>query len=301
MKKSIAIIGNGKVARALTLAFLKSGMSIESIIVIGRNEENLSYFKEKGIQTSVNILGASGIPNIILAVTPGGVGPQIKRLKELDLQKNQKLICVCSGIDANYCANFLGINNDQVISATINTNVEYTSGIICLSKEDETKKIFEPLGEVIFESSDDILKSVVSVGSMNAFDSKFIELAIGNQSIKKWLDNCENSDLVIQYLKNKTRVLVSEMGYTETQAKKRSVESFKSCVSALSLIQDIKLDDIDTHAKKVITRGGCTEKGINNLKTLEMFLSFEDLSDAIRPVYERTLQFKSDVMQSFAK
>ena len=316
MKKTIAIIGNGKVAKTLTLAFLKSGITMESIIVIGRNEEKLLYFKNKGIDTSIDIQDADGIPNLILAITPSGVGPSMKRLKELNFHKSQKLVCICSGIDITFCADFLGVDTARIVSATINTNIEYNKGIICLAESEnpsklelqilsETKKLFEPLGDVIFETAFGVLKSVASVGAMNAFDTKLIGLiAKDKNDIKNWLDGFDVSkddsgQLIGQYLKNKSAVLVTEMGYTESEATKRSLETLESTVAALSCLPTITLADIDTHMKKVVTQGGCTEKGINRLETLEMFLSCNDLSLALRPVYERTLEFRNDVMQSF--
>ena len=328
MKKSIAIIGNGKVAKSLTIGLLRSGVKKESILIIGRSWDALCYFREIGFDTSIDIKQANDISNIILAVTPFGIGPWIKRLHTLNWYSNQKLICICSGIDIKSSAKFLGIDPGYMVKATINTNVEYSHGIICLSKPkspskldeqilSETKDLFQNLGNVIFETKDDVTKSILSVGSMNAFDSKFIEKLIQKENIpiekwlskiKEWLNECKNFDqitkshknfIVADYIKNKANVFVDQMNYSKNKAKIRAYETFKSTVLTLCCIPDITLNDIDLHVKKVITKGGCTEKGISNLNTLENFLSFKDFSNAILPAYERTLKFENDALQSF--
>ena len=89
------------------------------------------------------------------------------------------------------------------------------------------------------------------------------------------------------------------MNYSNNKAKMRSYETFQSTISSLCSITNVTLHKIENHSKKVITKNGCTEKGIDKLKTLEMFLSFKDLSNALRPVYERTLEFRNDVIRSF--
>jgi pyrroline-5-carboxylate reductase len=328
MKKKIAIIGNGKVARALAFGFVKSGIQKESIIIIGRNNENLLYFKENGFDTSVDIQSAKDVSNLILAVTPGGVGYQIKRLHSLSFYSSQKLICICSGINTAYCANFLGTDKAYIVKATINTNIEYNKGIICIAKPElpnkleeqilaETKELFKKAGKVIFETNENITKSVASVGSMNAFDTAFIAFMCENINISiqnflyetgTWLKvnqsmhqlvTSKKYDDITKYLMNKSSVLEKEMLYTKTDADTRAIETFRSTILALCCIPNISFADVENHIKKVVTKGGCTEKGINHLKSVDDFLSFDNLCNVLRPVYKRALEFDADVIASF--
>ena len=334
MKKTIALIGTGKFAKALILGFLATGTPIESLIVIGRAESkdsDLDFFKNLNVQTSREIQDAHGVETIIIAVKPEGVGPQLTRLKKIKLQqphKNekeqyvvpQKIICLASGTNIDMCSKYLDIHPAIFVKGTGTVNVEYGTGIICLAGihnginsfgPDVIKhaiEIFSPFSKVIRESSHDVLKAIVTVGTWTAFDTRMLAL-VGeketkekNISFNEWLLSAnENHPLIAKYLQNKADVFVHEMGYSKTTAQKRSLETLQSTISTLLLIPEIDGVKLQKHIDKVATKGGCTEKGLNMLTNIEVMLSFTELCKATKPVYRRTTRFVRDAEKSFEK
>ena len=326
MKRNIAILGSGKFALALVRGFLKSGTPPQSILVIGREKSNLTNFEAIQVGTSKSVEDAVDIPHILVVVKPEGIGPQMKRIKEAGLK--QTIICLSSGANIHDCAAFLGRPDGDIIIGTGNTNVEHCTGIICLSgtsnKNNQlinAKTLFSPTATVAFEKQEDILKSVATIGAWNAFDALALELIGKKETVQKsvtfdrWLTNIESwlaSDTVFEtkvvdphkellgkYLITKNDVLSRVFGYSKQQAQKRSLETFESCVSALRAIDNIDVDKIKLHIKKVATEGGCTEKGLLSLGSIDALLSFEQLSNALHLVYERTKRFEDEAKQSF--
>ena len=331
---SIAVLGNGKFAKALILGFLKKGTPIESLIVIGREESkdsDLAFFQKLNVKTSREILDAQGVETIVIAVKPEGVGPQMKRLKKLTFEAPyefdnfefavpQKIICLASGTNIDACTKYLGIHPATFIKGTGNINVEHCTGIICLagihngvyrSGPDVMKQaaeLFAGMGKVSIESSRDILKSVVTVGAWNAFDTRALAL-IGekqtkekNLSFGEWLLQAdETNPLIAKYLQNKAEVFMQEMGYSKDAARKKSLETFQSTLATLLLLPDVDIAKLQTHIDKVATKGGCTEQGINKLDSVETLLSFVDLCTVTKPVYRRTKRFIREAQRSFKK
>ena len=334
METSIAVLGTGKFAKALILGFLKKGTPIESLVVIGREESkdyDLAFFKKLGVKTSKEILDAQGVQTIIVAVKPEGVGPQMKRLKKLTFQDPyefanysfvvpQKIICLASGTNIDTCIRYLGIHPATFIKGTGTINVASCAGIICLSgihngvhrygpdAMKQAAKVFEGMGKVIIENSRDILKAIVTVGTWTAFDTRILAL-IGkketkeeNISFNEWLSKVdEKHPIIAKYLQNKVDVFVHEMGYSNDSAKKRSLETLQSTISTLLLIPELDETKLQAHIDKVATKGGCTEKGLNMLTSIEVMLSFKDLCNATKPVYRRTTRFVRDAKRSFEK
>ncbi len=211
----IAIIGNGKLTKSLVKGFTASGMNPLEILVVGRTNSDLSFFESIGISTSRNIIDAKNVPTIILLVTPGGIGYQLDRLKEIDIKQpirsaqfpyhfyvEQKIISICSGTNIEVFAKKLSVHPASIMKATMNTNVEFGKGVIRLAGIHEgikgrngyvlkeAENLFAFLGNVNIVSSFEVTRSIATIGAMNAVDARALELMHLSQSkisIRKWL------------------------------------------------------------------------------------------------------------------
>lgn len=327
MKKLIiAFLGNGKLTKVFVLGFLRSGYKPEQIIVIGRESSDLSFFENLGVRTSRDILDAQGVPNILIMVTPKSIGEQLMRMRQLKIKKPymrkkkngnfltivpQRIISFVSGTNPLTVANFLGIDKRCITKATSNTNVEYCNGLICLPRSVSTKKfgeLFEPLGEVIYEKSRNILKSVTTRGAMNAIDAKAIMILFKNRdgffekraSLRTYLEAIHHQESISGievYIESKGWVFTNYLGYDERESAEIAEETFYNTVSTLLKIKSLTLGAIEDHIKKVATKGGCTEQGLAKMSE-EICLGYRVLSDAIPAIHIRTMQFKTEVRES---
>jgi hypothetical protein len=326
MQKKIAIIGNGKLAKALILGFLRSGITAENITVVHRvkTKSDLSFFKKKDIETTSDMQKIVEATHIILAVTPQGAGNVIMRLEKVDFlttvgHRRHEIISFVSGLSTSDILTRVRHGSYNTICATLNTNVAYGKGIICASLPSD---LFKYLGTYIQETPERILRSIETVGSGAAFDGlalilgyepyankiplrtwlKGLQTALGNFDFTKKYHN--EYSVVCSYLKVKSSILRnSQFRYTYKSANQRSLITMKSTVeSLLSMEDELTIDTIRGIIKTVVTEGGSTEKGINAITTVEQLLSREYLEkEVFIPVWNRTLKFRNDVLDSIVE
>ncbi len=348
MIPSIAIIGNGKLTKSLVAGFINSGMNLHEILVLGREQSDLTFFEQKGIPVSRNILDAKKVPTIILSVTPAGIGTQLRRLKKLKIQKpkrsnespyrffvEQKIISISSGTNIEVFAKILDVHPGSIVKATMNTNVEFLKGIIRLSgihdgmrgpKDyviNETEKLFSELGKVEIVSSQELTRSIATVGAMNALDVKALSIIIKNKYSKLVYESNEGLRTILQtfrmhlgqklmdgnllhyamlhkYIHNKALVL-EKTGYTKENALKLSFQTIGSTLDSLLAKDDLCLQSFEKMIHGVATKGGCTEKGINLMQTINDLFDEKKFWNVLRPIYRKTKKFKKEAQKSITK
>jgi pyrroline-5-carboxylate reductase len=319
----LAIVGNGKLAKSLVKGLLLSGTLPSEIFVVGSREtSDLSYFESVCVPNSRNIMDVKKAECVILAVTPTGIGSQLKRLREVEIKE---IISISSGTNVECFSRFLKIPKVSIVSGTLNTNVEYCKGLIYLSGAHRSgilrkaKVIFEKLGKVFLESPNNIRRSIVIIGSMNAFDALSLLIAFKKEtenkdiSLEDWLKDIyvwflirkdyayrdDDSHIELQsYLQNKSVIL--SVDFKCRYAKDITIRTFKSTLLSLLLIKDITVSDIEAHIRNVATEGGCTEKGLLMINNPSDLISCDKLRGALMPVYERAKQFEKDAIDSFS-
>lgn len=322
MKKfKIAIIGNGKVAKALLNGFLRSFYKKSDILIIGRENSDLNYFAGRGIAVSKEMSDVELAEEIILAVTPQGIGPQLKRLKGF---KFPYLLSLSSGSDRKKIASYLEVPKEKVVVGTLNTNVHYGKGLITLHGESESlnkaKLLLTPLGKIIFESQKEIFTSVVTIGSMNAFHLRALLIAFKEERMKKsiplidWLKDVfiwlgmENDNLsmaehphgeLYSYLTSMSEILNVDLNCKNGE--ERVLDTMKSAILALLSIKDLTAEKVEEHIATVVTSGGCTEKGLKKIKNVDDIISSEILWSALEPVSTRAKLFEKEALASFTE
>lgn len=314
----IVIIGSGKLTNALVSGFINSGMNPRLITVIGRNPENLKNFLKHGVNTSCDFEEVRLAEFVILAVTPNGAGPVLLKLKSLRFgtsHQPRSLISFVSGLLPYKIIEVLGISSDLITVATTNTNISKNEGILCLLKTTNVyaQELLEPLGKIIVENSDaDLILSIMSVGSMNAFDARALELLYENSnspySLYNWLSglmlmfegyetNYDSYLNVEKYISAKAKALA---WYSEVDAMLRSRMTLESTIDTLIKIgSQITIEDIRSITKSVVTKGGCTEKGIGQINNLSDLYDSNTLKKVFTLVADRALNFPLDVESSF--
>ncbi len=304
MSKTIAIIGNGKLTLATVKGFLASGMESEKIIVIGRENSNLSVFEKLGVLVSKDIMQVKEAKHAILMVTPSGIGPQLKRLKET---KIENLTSFASGSNISDLSRFLGISPKNIRIGTMNVNVEYGKGLVYMTRGNEKiKELMGRLGKVTTVSPTEVPKLIVSVGSGCGVDAQALllmyEASKSIWSFRKWLEKVEKSGhpMLNAYIENKAKVFTEVLGYDYEFSLEHSAETLLSTILALlSQKGEITFETIEEYVRKVATKRGCTEAGIGKMTSVDVLFSFEKLLEVIHPIYERAKKFEDDAKKSF--
>lgn len=316
VKMCITIIGNGKLAKALVLGLTRSGFHSSNILIIRRqnSSSDFTFFTSRGIRVSTNMQECVSSQHIFLTVSPGGSGEIIAEIQKVRFNPDlhYEIISLVSDLSRRDIKKAVGPTDCTIIRATCNTNIAFGKGLICATDD---SILFSSLGRVTIELPNWVLRSIVTVGSGNAFDCVALklcyEVSSGNKTLYNWLCGLRcvlsaSSPLteeyvhIARYLENKTKIFRNEQfRYSRDLAEVRSIVTLRSTVDALlAQGEGITIDDILSLMKTVITEGGCTEKGINLVSSIEEILSFECLDQAFSLVWKRAKLFRKDTKQS---
>jgi hypothetical protein len=201
-------------------------------------------------------------------------------------------------------------------------NIEYGEGIICIAGNPYTveriAEPFIPLGKIILETPDQVLSSVTTVGAGAGIHFKSILLAAqnnhkvrnGSMTLRQYLERLQKrdffgledmADVISSHLQGEVVIFEEYLGYKNMEkAKARVLETFKSCVSTLLKIKKVNFEIIESQIKKVATKGGCTEKGLEKMKDEES-LYFRELLGVFSAIHLRTQEFPKEVKSSMRK
>lgn len=323
LRYKVAIIGNGKLAKAIAMAFLNAKFTPGQIIVIGSREtSDISWCKDLQIHASTNMSEVITATHIILAVTPQASGYVLDRLSNVSLEPlwGYEIISFVSGLYPRQISNF--INSDvrhRVICATGNTNIAYGHGILCANRQSE---ILPYIADVrVFRNISDVLKMIVAVGSFNAIHSTAIQIAHRQSmySVEKWIRclrfsmqnfkqqrqiNSEDPQrLIKEYIYNVRNVFVEKLECNEVAAFDLALGTFHSTLNTIDEMVKRGIEDpMETHKKTVVTKGGCTERGVDKILTPDQITSRDFLShEVVDPIWEAASDFPNIVSASLEK
>lgn len=313
----IMIIGGGKLGFAIAQGFLNAKIEKNDLLVVCRSNESRVKFSELGITTTNFIMGShlKDYQTIFLAVRPQDIGAVIMQLKnvrsEFTAQRlpENNIISIVSGLSINVLSDYSGIHPRYITTATMNTNVAHNCGLITFTKFPDNKmnseEILEILGTVEKVAKyQDVLSRITTIGSMNALDAVALKWTYKKYFIdhlfSDFLEHIESQlktgkviemDTPLQdYIIAKTKALKSFSEQYAQIAEKIAIDTLLSTVVLLKK----SVINVKEHIKTVVTPGGCTERGINNLSNLktEAILSF------LVVVNKRAKKFYVDVKHS---
>ena len=318
MRKSkfvVAIIGNGKLSKCLVLGLLrKNFLRPHQIIVIGRNLKKLSWFQERGVRISTEMQDVAVATHVFLMVSPDGSGDILARLEVVNLQPlyGYEIISLVSGLKSGHISNVIPPNvHHRIITATCNTSIAYGCGIICAT---EHSVLFENLGEVIIEKDFSmIVQSIVTVGSLSAFHCVALDMSYtqgASVNLTLWLqrltvilekfnfsEKIKDDDeyfIVKKYLIIIYHVLRHKrFGFSHRRAIKRVRMTIKSVVESLRIMSITAISaPIEALKVTVVTKNGCTEKGVNSILTKDDLLSLTHMEKQFFLVLDKDLTFE---------
>ena len=314
-KKKVIIIGAGKLSKSIVAGLLFAGIDPRDILVIGRAVDSFDYYIEHGVACASEFQHRLGAEFLILAVTPPGAGAVLSDLHMYGV-KYETLISFVSGLFPDTISRVLEIPLTSIAIATANTNIGSGNGVVCVlaTENKHALLLLEKLGTVSSEPSEEMLiAAIMSVGSMNAFDAQAIKMAYDiyatNSSLYDWLCglanvlNCETAQsdsyqLFMRYLDAKSRALANI--YTQSDACERARATTVSTLNALiSKGSAVTVSDIEILIQSVVTKGGCTEKGMHMMNSVDMLHDVEKLREVFTLVYNRARAFPADVENSF--
>lgn len=319
MKRKITMYGNGKVAQALVRGL--DGNKNYSLTVIGsRESSDLSWFKKRGVTVSKNAHDVSTADCLILAVTPTAVGAMFERLQEVQMLP-LVIISLVSGLSRSRIFSHLEVPDARIMNGTTNTAIAKKRGLTVLSIEGGrtaqtfAAELFSSLGVVEHEPTEEIIKSVVTVGSDNGFNSKTLmeiyQKEYSGEPLYHWLENCKffldgnayslaSCVTLKEHIETKIRILMHVFSYSRLKAEHRVRTSFLSTLRYLLEIgHDVCVQDMQELIGTVVTKNGCTEKGIQKL-VYEHLKIFRCIDDIFSLVWTRAQTFSKDVSESLA-
>jgi pyrroline-5-carboxylate reductase len=321
MKYTIAIIGSKKYALAYAeglsnVIYFGNGKRKKILFVAPRKTSDLSRFEQMGFSVTYDYAEASNAEVIMLLVTPSAVGTVAQGLRSIQFpttyaEKAPVVITQISGLTAETLHTHTGIPVGRIITATGNTNVAQGCGMTVLGGTKGPLLDFAQqallkldVGTVSVIGKRKILRSIVSIGSDNAFNAKALQVIHAETEpttpFYKWLQSLADKvhtlrpDVEVEsyyfglkairtYLLYKAQVFKNVFGYSDAWTLVH--QSFVSTLTALVNAQVYSYDGIQTHIKTVTTEGGCTMQGINDLATLTQLHDLGALSRAYQKVY----------------
>lgn len=222
-KFKVAIVGNGKLAKALIIGFLLGGFQPSDIVVIRREDSksDFTWFEDLGIFVSIDMQNIAHAPSTILAVLPEGAGNVLSRMSRVIASDGMyEIISFISGLTLEEIekSNLL-IPRYRLVRGTCNINVSFGTGVICLDKgctlfgpiagesipcgaggipdlSKRNHKYISMLGTVLCGPADRMHFSTVSVGSapalayqriLTSYTARDLSYEDNTQSLHLWL------------------------------------------------------------------------------------------------------------------
>jgi pyrroline-5-carboxylate reductase len=322
--RKVSIVGTGKGAEALSQGLLNAGFSNHEVEVVRREElkpdSDFSFFYSKKIKVRKCIQTISRSRHIFLLVTPSGAGETIERISEVKFchKLQYDIISWISGLESYIIEKHLPVyQNISWTYATYNINIAYNKGIICAT---EHIPIFDELGFFVKEDFEGVQKSIITVGTMNALLAKGILIAYMHDSygltLRDWIAGLyevildpvklnQNQDeyyKIFSYCLTLAEVLTRPIVfYQYDYASNRVKLAMKSLLTTLLSIEDLTEGTLSYIITRVATKGGCTEKGVNELRYYFQLTDCEYLENKIFiPIVLTASKFPSTVACFFA-
>ncbi len=323
MNFKIAIIGNGKLAKSIVLGLLKSGFKPGQIIVIGRETSDLEWFSKK-VNISRNMEEIATASHIIIAVTPDGCGDTLVRIRDVNLQRlwGYEIISFTSGLLTEQISNVIPENVlHRTIAATCNTNIAYGHGIICSTRDSNLLRFLVGENLYIERNQEKIINYIVSIGSFNALHCVGVDLAKtkSRMPLSKWIDCADYSlsnfnfpdqihskdpqYVIKEYLCNVSRIFSRNFYHNVSQSERMALGTFKSTLQTLrAMINEGNADPVANLRSTVVTRGGCTEKGVNKILTPDQLTSRKFMEEeVVMPILNVANNFPRIATESIRK
>lgn len=336
MKKTVTLIGAGKLAKNIIKGLIRAGLDPKDITVVGQKETNFNRVIDLGVITTRKLEDALWNDFVFLCVQP-------KHLKQLAVQvrsaravykkqnnwfPDSQIISVISNQSPEEISRHIGFPVSEILAVTMDTNVATCDGLISVysteySRLSESKKLLGLIGTVTTQRFfKEVLHGVTLYGAGKALDVKALKLICQSYS------STTPDDLIRvlhEYLESNkvctTGFLGWNSGFSEFDSTVKSflfqkgkaidfvfkhkkngyfagVESFVKTISCLVKEKEITFQTLDDHIKDVATEGGCTEKGLGLISSVDNVVNPVSLAAFFNKVHKRAKRFKKDVKGS---
>ncbi len=189
MNKKIIIKGAGKLTAAIIEGLISLGIPASQIVVVGREKTDFSRVLKFNVSTTSDFSEVLEAGPVFFAVQPkhvGGLAHEITQAKEAFFIKNQrqpviKVISLISNLSPEEVSNHFAIPLEDIVCATMDTNVAKRRGIIpyaSLRSDNNQKsiKLLAKLGDTREGSFKSVVDGIVLIGAGKALDVKFLKL-----------------------------------------------------------------------------------------------------------------------------
>lgn len=261
----LLVIGGGNMGLTYAKGIHNSKLLGESIMILGKGEENIKQLKEKEPQFNVFSEPGDCVPQadiIMIAVKPFHSADLFANISQYTNEK-QLIISVMAGVKIGTIQEQLGINkiirSMPNLPAMINKGMTTFTGSKEVSSEElkTVEKLLSSTGKSLFVATEnDIDKTTGLSGSGSAYIFYFMEAMM--ESAK-------------------------EMGFSEEDAKKITCQTFDGAVDLFKQNSDSTSEWIN----KVCSKGGTTIAAIN---TFEENNVKADIKKGIFAAYNRAVE-----------
>ncbi len=300
MSKKIGIVGpKGNVGNAFINAFTNysNEFGAEDIYPITRD-----YF-DSDIRSGLRDINLKEMDMVILAVKPKDA-IQALSLMRGEISPYTLIISPVSGLSINVIGDMLRIKQDRIVKITLNTNIEYSNGIVIYNTASKSvgrqvEEIFSSFCKAVIEKPGrKITPAITTVGSGNAFFAKLILLRYEQFSdipFVEFIKGISMNDIFIEKyidaVEKASRKLFNDDSLIRIGSESTLHALRKSCTSK---------DDVKLHIEKVATKGGCTRVGIDDFDTLEK-VTEEFFTPTFAKVHKKAKSFQRLINGDFKK
>ncbi len=242
MNTKITIIGAGNLGTSLVKGLLESKIyNPENFTLTRRNTSKLSNFRELGCAVFTdNNESITNANIIILAVLPQKINEILHELKG-NVQENQLVISLVSGVKVKNIQDILG-SNIPVVRAMPNTAIAIRESMTCIattgnwkSRISEVEELFNLVGETIVINEEQMTSATALCACGIAFFLRAIRAASQGGN---------------------------EIDFHANEALKMAAQTAKGAASLLIANNSHPEDEID----KVTSPKGCTIAGLNEME-----------------------------------
>ena len=242
MNTKITIIGAGNLGTSLVKGLLESKIYIpENFTLTRRNTTKLSPFKELGCDVVTNNIDSiTSADIIILAVLPQKINEILHELKG-NVQENQLVISLVSGVKVKNIQDLLG-NNIPIVRAMPNTAIAIRESMTCIATSsnwknriNEVEELFKLVGETIVINEEQMTSATALCACGIAFFLRAIRAASQGGN---------------------------EIDFHASEALKMAAQTAKGAASLLIANNSHPEDEID----RVTSPKGCTIAGLNEME-----------------------------------
>lgn len=337
MEKTVTLIGAGKLAKNIIKGLIRAGLNPKDITVVGQQETNFSRVEDLGVVTTRKLEDALWNDFVFLCVQPKHLkqlAVQVRSARSAYKKQNNwfpesQIISVISNQSREEISTHIGFPVSEILAVTMDTNVATCDGLISVhsteySRLSESKKLLSLIGTVTTQRFfKEVLHDVTLHGAGKALGVKALKLIcqsnpnttpdvliravhecfdlnkVSTTGFLGWNSGFPGFDSLVKSFLSQKGKAIDFVFKNKRNGYFTGVKSFVKTVSCLVKEKEITFKTLDYHIKDVATEGGCTEKGLGLIGSVDNVVDPISLAAFFNKVHKRAKRFKKDAHNGY--